>query len=110
GGWGWGPGRGILLPAIKGGFGQVPRGGTADQHQSTLMFRALMRLPHFSVSWATTLPKSAGGPASTVPPRSASRALILASARPALISLLSLSTISAGVLRGAPMPVQKLPS
>ena len=45
-----------------------------------------------------------------VPPRSASRALILGSARPALISLLSLSTISAGVAFGAPMPDQKLAS
>ncbi len=43
-------------------------------------------------------------------PRSARRALILGSARPALISLLSLSTISAGVFFGAPMPNQPLTS
>ena len=39
------------------------------------------------------------------PPRSASRAFILGSARAALISLLSLSTISAGVFFGAPTPI-----
>src|SRR5262245_7322622 len=44
-------------------------------------------LAHFSVLLAMSLPKSAGEPASTAPPRSASRALILGSARPALISL-----------------------
>ena len=41
-----------------------------------------------------------------MPPRSASRALILGSARAALISLLSLSMISAGVFLGAPTPNQ----
>ena len=51
-----------------------------------------------------------GRAASTVPPRSASRALILGSARTALISLLSLSTISAGVFLGAPTPYQVLAS
>jgi hypothetical protein len=49
-------------------------------------------------------------PGSTVPPKSASRAFILGSARPALISLLSLSTISAGVFLGAPTPHQLLAS
>jgi hypothetical protein len=52
-------------------------------------------LPHFAVSSAMSFPKSAGEPASNVPPRSASRALILGSASPALISLLSLSMIDA---------------
>src|ERR1700730_10370360 len=67
-------------------------------------------LPHFSVSSEMSLPKSAGEPPSTVPPRSASRALILGSARAALISLFSLSTIWTGVLLGAPNPPQKLAS
>ena len=71
---------------------------------SGLMPADLTTLPHFSVSSAMSLPKSAGEPASAVPPRSASRALILGSARPALISLLSLSMISAGVFLGAPTP------
>ena len=74
---------------------------------SGLMPANLITLPHFSVSSAMSLPKSAGEPASTVPPRSASRALILGSARPALISLLSLSTISAGVFLGAPTPIPR---
>src|SRR5215472_10201164 len=78
--------------------------------QSGLMFAARTTLPHFSVSSATSLPKSAGEPTSGVPPRSASRVLILGSARPALISLLSFSTISAGVAFGAPRPNQPLAS
>jgi hypothetical protein len=53
----------------------------------------LITLAHFSISSAMNLPKSAGEPGSTVPPTSARRALNLASARPALISLLSLSVI-----------------
>src|SRR6516162_9519496 len=70
----------------------------------------LTTLPHFSVSSAMSLPKSAGEPGSAVAPHSASRAFNLGSARAASISVLSLSAISAGVLRGAPMPVQKLNS
>src|SRR5262249_16402289 len=70
----------------------------------------LTTLPHFSISSAMSLPKSAGNPGSGVPPRSASRPLILGSARPPLISLLSLSTISAGVFLGAPTPDQALAS
>src|ERR1700674_3563676 len=70
----------------------------------------LMTSPHFSVSSAITLLKSAAEPGSTVPPRSANRAFSLGSARPALIALLSLSTISAGVFLGVPTPHQALAS
>src|SRR5205809_654122 len=49
-------------------------------------------------------------PENTVPPRLTSRALIVGSARPALISRLSLSTISAGVFFGTPMPKKTLTS
>src|SRR5262245_26980527 len=75
-----------------------------------LMLAARITLPRFSVSSAMSLPKSAGEPVITVPPRSASRAFIVGSARAALISLLSLSTISAGVAFGAPTPDQALAS
>jgi hypothetical protein len=51
----------------------------------------LITLPHFSVSSAMNLPKSAGEPACTKVPSSVSRALNLGSASAALISLLSLS-------------------
>jgi hypothetical protein len=54
--------------------------------------------------------KSAGVIGNGVAPNSTSRALILGSASPALISLLSLSTISIGVFLGAPMPCQVLAS
>src|SRR5262245_47300317 len=64
----------------------------------------LITLPHFSVSSAINLAKSAGEPARPVPPRSASLVLILGSARAALTSLLSLSIISTGVRLGAPTP------
>src|SRR5215831_3019096 len=65
---------------------------------------------HFSVSSAMNLPNSAGDIGIGRPPRSASRALIVGSARPALIASLSLSTISAGVFLGTPTPYQKLAS
>src|SRR5215468_10855576 len=77
---------------------------------SGLMPANLIILADFSVSAAMSLPKSAGEPGDTDEPKAAIRALILASARPALISLLSFSTISAGVAFGAPMPVQPLSS
>src|SRR5438034_6338104 len=67
-------------------------------------------LAHFSTSSARNLPKSAGDPASSDAPKSASRAFDLESARTALISLLSLSTMSAGVFLGAPTPAQALVS
>src|SRR5262249_59975836 len=75
---------------------------------SALMLAARITLAHLLVSSLMSLPKSAAGPASTEPPRSARRALILGSARPALISWFRFSTISMGVLRGAPMPYQLL--
>jgi|SRR6516162_1772127 len=71
-----------------------------NQAYSGLMLAARITLPHFSVSSAMNWPKSAGDSAKGVPPRSASRAFTLGSARPALISLLSLLTISAGVFLG----------
>src|SRR5262245_64689246 len=70
--------------------GWLPRSGLVQRalrnvgDQSGLMFAARTTLPHFSVSSATSLPKSAGEPTSGVPPRSASRVLILGSARPSL--------------------------
>ena len=67
---------------------------------------ARITFAHFSLSSTTSFPKSAGEPGSTVPPRSASRAFTLGSASAALISLLSLSTISAGVAFGAQTPNQ----
>src|SRR5215472_15806453 len=86
------------------GTGRYGIFGRDRADQSALMLAARITLPHFSVSSAMSLPKSAGELGSTVPPRSARRAFILGSARPALISLLSLSTISADVFAGAPKP------
>jgi len=57
-----------------------------------------------------SFPRSAGEPTSGVPPKSANLAFILRSTRPALISLLSLSMISAGVFLGMPTPYQLLAS
>src|SRR5215470_4917986 len=100
--------------------GSLPRSGLVQRNimedlpglpdQSAFTPANFTTLPHFSVSSAMSLPKSAGEPGSAVAPHSASRAFNLGSARAALISVLSLSTISAGVLRGAPTPVQKLNS
>src|SRR6516162_1055713 len=95
--------------------GAVRRTGFMECHlglpdHSALMLAARITLAHFSVSSAMSLPKSAGDIGIGTPPRSASRALIVGSARPALIASLSLSTISAGVFLGTPMPYQKLAS
>src|SRR5262249_16808458 len=84
--------------------------GSGLLRHSGLMLAALITLLHFSVSSAISFPNSTGESASTSPPRSARRAFILGSARPALISLLSFSTISAGVVFGAPTPYQVLTS
>src|SRR5262249_61706636 len=54
-----------------------------DDH-SGLILAARITLPHFSVSSAMSLPNSAGDIGIGTPPRSASRALILGSARTAL--------------------------
>src|SRR5215831_8141618 len=70
----------------------------------------LITLAHFSVSSAMRFPYSLGDSANTSPPSSAKRALIVASARAALISLLSVSMNSAGVFFGAPIPAHALVS
>ena len=71
---------------------------------SALISANLITLAHFLVSLLINVPNSAGEPDSSVPPSEVSRALSLGSARPALISLLSLSTTSGGVFLGAPTP------
>src|SRR5262245_40432414 len=82
----------------------------ASNGHSALMPANLITLAHFSVSLAMSLPKSAGEPVSPVLPSSARRSLILGSASAALISLLSLSMTSVGVLLGAPTPKKLLAS
>src|SRR5262245_22991680 len=81
-----------------------------DSRHSGLILAARMTFPHFSVSSAMSFPKSAGEPAVTVTPQSASRAFSLGSASPALISLLSLLTTSTGVPLGAAKPNHALDS
>src|SRR5262245_27823246 len=75
---------------------------------SGLMLANLITFAHFSISLAIRPLKSAGEPGMMVPPRSASWALILGLARPALISRLRVAITLGGVLRGAPMPNQAL--
>src|SRR6516165_3848290 len=77
---------------------------------SALMLAARITLPHFSVSSAINFPKSVGVIGIGEPPRSAILAFIVGSASPALISLLSVSMISAGVFLGAPRPNHPLAS
>src|SRR5215469_4275673 len=78
----------------------------ASLHSITLMPADLITLAHLSVSSAMNFanPADVNGIGST--PRSASRAFDLGSARAAVIALLSLLMISAGVLLGAPRPYQ----
>ena len=99
------PGIAASVPAVQSPDARSPR-----RLHSGLMLAARTALPHFSVSSAMSLPKSAGVPPRTTPLRSAKRALIFGSARAALISLLSLSMISAGVPLGAVMPIHALDS
>jgi len=73
---------------------------------SGLAPEALTTLPHFSVSLEMSVPNSANEPLSGTPPSSEIRACSFGSARPALISLLSLSMIGIGVFFGAPTPYQ----
>src|SRR5262245_65528081 len=80
------------------------RYGNVRLHQSALAPENLITLAHFSVSLDMNLAKSEDKPRNTAAPRSANRAFNLGSTRPALISLLSLSTISAGLSLGAAMP------
>src|SRR5262245_24579797 len=90
--------------------GSVRRVMECQRDHSGLMPANLITLAHFSVSSAMNFPNSGGVIGIGTPPRSASRALIVGSARPALIASLSLSTISAGVFLGTPTPYQKLAS
>src|SRR4051812_9133087 len=94
-----------LLPA----GGPSLRSGRQEAHAG-LMFPLRITLAHFSISPAISVTSSAGGIGMGTPPRSANRACILGSARPALISRPILSTISAGVPRGAPTPYHALTS
>src|SRR3989442_1145911 len=81
-----------------------------EQDHPGLMPANLVTLAHFSVSSATNLPKSAGVIGIGLASKSANRPFIVGSARAALISLLSFSTISAGVFLGAPTPYHTLAS
>src|SRR5262249_20041935 len=94
---------------VIGSHGQLHY-GTSDADHSALMLAARSTFPHFSVSSAISLPNSAGEPGSTAAPKSAKRALIIGSARPAFTSLLSILMIEAGVSFGAPKPSHALAS
>src|SRR5262245_22576183 len=77
---------------------------------SALMPANFTTFAHFSVSAAMNFPKSAGEPANTAAPRSVRRVFMLGSARAALISLLSFSTMPVGVALGTTIPYQPLAS
>src|SRR6516162_6167532 len=77
---------------------------------SGLMPANLTTLPHFSVSSAINAPNSVDVIGIGSAPRPLIRALSCGSASPAVILLLSLSMIAAGVPLGAPMPIQPLAS
>src|SRR3974377_1177446 len=77
---------------------------------STLRLATFTTFPPFSVSAAINLPKLAGVTTIGMPPSSSSFAFSLGSARPPLIALFTVSTISFGVFFGAPMPNHAKPS
>src|SRR5262249_55961835 len=70
----------------------------------------LITLPHLSASSDMNFPKAADVIGIGSAPKANSRAFIVGSARIALISLLSLSMIAAGVSLGAPSPYQPIAS
>src|SRR5262249_18116396 len=80
------------------------------EDQSALMLAARTTLPHFSVSSAMNFSNAAVEVGNTMLPRSANRAFMTGLASAALISLLSVPMISAGVFFGAPTPHQVIAS
>jgi len=78
----------------------------ADDADSILILPARITLAHLSVSSTIYLSNSPGVIGLGMLPRSAKRTLIFGSAKAALISLLSFSTMTAGIAFGAPMPCQ----
>src|SRR5215469_16073023 len=89
-----------------------PHGGTRFEQDfyCGLILAARTTLPHFSVSAARCLPNSTRDVGYGTEPIWTIFALRPGSARPALISVLSLSRISGGVAAGAPMPYHALAS
>src|SRR6202048_4299611 len=77
-------------------------------HYSGLMPASLITLAHFSVSSAMNLPNFAGVIGVDSTPKVKRRAFKSGAATPAVLSLLSLSMIVAGVPVGAQMPYQPL--
>ena len=77
---------------------------------SALMLAVRMILAHLSFSSETKLPNSLCVIGIGIPPILVKRALTSESARPALISRSSVSTIPMGVLRGTPTPAHKVVS
>src|SRR5437764_9043312 len=71
------------------------------------MLAALITLPHFSVSSATSFPNSAGVIRMGSPASSARRACNFGSANTAFTAWFSFSTIAGGVSRGAAIPYQR---
>src|SRR5262249_18102891 len=102
---GYGTGARSALPL-------VPRAHRWASSRRRVRLRA-RELDYFGpllVSAAMRFPYSLDDSASTSPPSSAKRALIVGSARAALISRLSVSMISARVFFGAPIPARALVS
>src|SRR5262249_61643776 len=79
-------------------------------YSATLMLAARITLPPNSVSAAMNFPNSTAPIGTGTWAISLIRGLTLASMRPALISRLSVSTISAGAPRGATIPTHELAS
>src|SRR5229473_3215352 len=101
------PFRWARKPTHQSGGSSVRRSGdrsTGSGVRSVPSPENFTTLAHFSVSSATSFPKSAGEPGINEALSSANRAFVLGPARIALISLLSLSMISAGVPLGTPTP------
>ena len=97
-------------PDRKSRRGHSPKGfieGLSRQlDYSTLIFANLLTLPHFSVSSAMNFPNAPGAIGVGSTPTARRWAFKFGSATPAMISVLSLSMIAAGVPVGTQMPYQ----
>src|SRR5262249_51253927 len=98
---------GLRSTSPNGSYGMSTRGGWS---YSGLMPADLITLANFSVEIGTRLPEGGRRPGKPGAAHPGDRGFDFGSVRPTLISLLSLSMISAGVFLGAPTPCQPLAS
>src|SRR5215813_8534872 len=100
----------VLPRSTQHHFARRVQAERAPLSHSAFMPANPITLPHFSVSSAMSLLNAAGERVISTQPRSSNFAFMAGSAKTALISRLSFSTMDTGVSLGAPTPYQALAS